>query len=273
MAKANPFRFSTKYQDDETDLLYYGYRYYSASTGSWLSRDPLAENSFRMLSPGPIIENILQSRGREGVRTAYATRDDLQEDEGVYALLRNGAVNDVDPLGLCSKCGRDVTKAVDETISNIKDVFDHSGWFKRHGACASMFKSPFVYSSWDTWIKGYGETISSGCENTMTFNGVCVNADELNYVEFGVGMDLCGKSDYWFGLLLQALIARGDPPDVAGRKVAAAAYGYGENSQSQVEAIKWPHKCKASKKELTGKNRVLSWYWQGLGQHTISYNN
>ena len=25
MAKVNPFRFSTKYQDDETDLLYYGY--------------------------------------------------------------------------------------------------------------------------------------------------------------------------------------------------------------------------------------------------------
>jgi RHS repeat-associated protein len=43
MAKANPFRFSTKYQDDETDLLYYGYRYYSASTGRWLSRDPLQE--------------------------------------------------------------------------------------------------------------------------------------------------------------------------------------------------------------------------------------
>jgi RHS repeat-associated protein len=39
----NPFRFSTKYQDDETDLLYYGYRYYSASTGRWLSRDPIAE--------------------------------------------------------------------------------------------------------------------------------------------------------------------------------------------------------------------------------------
>ena len=40
MAKANPFRFSTKYQDDETDLLYYGYRYYNASSGRWLSRDP-----------------------------------------------------------------------------------------------------------------------------------------------------------------------------------------------------------------------------------------
>ena len=41
MAKVNPFRFSTKYQDDETDLLYYGYRYYKPSTGTWLSRDPL----------------------------------------------------------------------------------------------------------------------------------------------------------------------------------------------------------------------------------------
>jgi RHS repeat-associated protein len=44
MAKANPFRFSTKYQDDETDLLYYGYRYYSPPTGRWLHRDRRAEN-------------------------------------------------------------------------------------------------------------------------------------------------------------------------------------------------------------------------------------
>jgi RHS repeat-associated protein len=41
--EANPFRFSTKYQDDETDLAYYGYRYYNASTGGWLSRDLVAE--------------------------------------------------------------------------------------------------------------------------------------------------------------------------------------------------------------------------------------
>jgi hypothetical protein len=27
MAKVNPFRFSTKYDDDESDLVYYGYRY------------------------------------------------------------------------------------------------------------------------------------------------------------------------------------------------------------------------------------------------------
>jgi RHS repeat-associated protein len=44
MAKVNPLRFSTKYQDDETDLLYYGYRYYNASMGRWLSRDPIGED-------------------------------------------------------------------------------------------------------------------------------------------------------------------------------------------------------------------------------------
>src|SRR5262245_35880752 len=39
MAKPNPLRFSTKYQDDDTDLVYYGYRYYSANIGRWLTRD------------------------------------------------------------------------------------------------------------------------------------------------------------------------------------------------------------------------------------------
>ena len=42
-AAANPFRFSTKYTDPETDLLYYGFRYYNPSTGRWLSRDPIEE--------------------------------------------------------------------------------------------------------------------------------------------------------------------------------------------------------------------------------------
>ena len=43
MAKVNPFQFSTKYTDNETDLVYYGYRYYSPALGRWLSRDPIEE--------------------------------------------------------------------------------------------------------------------------------------------------------------------------------------------------------------------------------------
>jgi RHS repeat-associated protein len=43
MARANPYRFSSKYTDDETGLLYYDYRYYSPNLGRWLSRDPIGE--------------------------------------------------------------------------------------------------------------------------------------------------------------------------------------------------------------------------------------
>ena len=42
-ADANPFRFSTKYIDDETNLVYYGYRFYSPTLGRWLTRDQIGE--------------------------------------------------------------------------------------------------------------------------------------------------------------------------------------------------------------------------------------
>jgi RHS repeat-associated protein len=43
-ADANLFRFSTKYTDSETSLLYYGYRYYSPELGRWPNRDPIGIN-------------------------------------------------------------------------------------------------------------------------------------------------------------------------------------------------------------------------------------
>jgi RHS repeat-associated protein len=66
MGKTNPIRFSSKYTDDESDFLYYGYRYYNPSTGRWLSRDPI------------------------GVRGG----------RNLYAFTQNNSVNRVDPHGL-----------------------------------------------------------------------------------------------------------------------------------------------------------------------------
>ena len=43
-ASVNPIRYSTKYTDAETDLVYYIFRYYSPSLKRWLSRDPIEEN-------------------------------------------------------------------------------------------------------------------------------------------------------------------------------------------------------------------------------------
>jgi RHS repeat-associated protein len=73
MAKANPLRFSTKYQDDETDLLYYGYRYYNASSGRWLSRDPSQEEGGVSLY-------------------AFATNDGIDSSDfvGLWSIERKG---------------------------------------------------------------------------------------------------------------------------------------------------------------------------------------
>jgi RHS repeat-associated protein len=49
-AMLNPYRFSTKYTDDETGWLDYGLRYYDPSTGRWRSRDPIGEEGGQNLN-------------------------------------------------------------------------------------------------------------------------------------------------------------------------------------------------------------------------------
>jgi RHS repeat-associated protein len=74
MAEVNPFRFSTKYQDDETGLNYYGFRYYNAGTGRWLNKDPIGEKG--------------------GLN--------------VYCFVGNRPIGAVDPWGLFTSVDRDV---------------------------------------------------------------------------------------------------------------------------------------------------------------------
>ncbi|MEI7776336.1 MAG: RHS repeat-associated core domain-containing protein, partial [Verrucomicrobiota bacterium] len=61
LAAEMPFRFSTKYQDVETGLLYYGYRYYDPITGRWLNRDPIEEEG------GPNLFTLVQNNSIDGV--------------------------------------------------------------------------------------------------------------------------------------------------------------------------------------------------------------
>jgi RHS repeat-associated protein len=53
-----PFRFSTKFTDGETGLVYYGLRYYDPGLGRFLNRDPLGEaggeNLYAFVGNGPV---------------------------------------------------------------------------------------------------------------------------------------------------------------------------------------------------------------------------
>ena len=60
------FLFSTKYFDKETNLYYYGYRFYNPQMGRWINRDPLEE----------------------------------VDEENLYAFVANNPINTVDLLGL-----------------------------------------------------------------------------------------------------------------------------------------------------------------------------
>jgi RHS repeat-associated protein len=87
MVSANPFRFSTKYQDDETDLLYYGFRYYSASVGRWISRDPIGEQAFLEAQLAHSSDLKSQALRRHALLPGY-----------LFAV--NDAVGSVDVLGM-----------------------------------------------------------------------------------------------------------------------------------------------------------------------------
>lgn len=83
-----------KYHDDESDLIYYGYRYNNPTHGRWLSRDPIEENG----------------------------------GHNLYAFVGNRPVGSIDPLGLsegCEKCG---VKSLRLTIVGLQYGYDSYGF-------------------------------------------------------------------------------------------------------------------------------------------------
>jgi RHS repeat-associated protein len=65
--------------DQETGLIYFGYRYDNPQIGRWISRDPL---------------------GDEGFKGSYDDAGEDQAELALYPYVQNDAVNFVDPTGL-----------------------------------------------------------------------------------------------------------------------------------------------------------------------------
>jgi RHS repeat-associated protein len=88
-ADKNPVRFSTKYTDDETGLVYYGRRYYDPRNGRFLGRDPIEEagglNLYGFVGNSPVNRwDIL------GMVTPEDARNILKAYGGFNLYLGNG---------------------------------------------------------------------------------------------------------------------------------------------------------------------------------------
>jgi len=67
---------STKYFDDESELAYFGYRYYSPELGRWVSRDPIGELGLRLsLLSNNWHQKAMAASGRSEVGARYLEQD------------------------------------------------------------------------------------------------------------------------------------------------------------------------------------------------------
>jgi len=108
--------FSTKLQDNETGLYYYGYRWYDPVTGRWPSRDPIQENG--------------------GIN--------------LYGFIGNDGINWIDLLGLENSCCPQLRKALDRARLAqagypglpVPDGWEKIDAFEKFGIPEQLFNRP-----------------------------------------------------------------------------------------------------------------------------------
>ena len=128
-ALLNPFRFATKYSDDESGLSFYDHRYYTPATGRWLTRDPIGEdggeNLYNFVGNNPINEiDVLglawhRKKSINDKRRMLWIRDDPQTDS--FATLATKVKLDPNESGKWAKQeGSDCRYSVPNVYINAK---------------------------------------------------------------------------------------------------------------------------------------------------------
>ena len=119
MAEINPLRFSSEYYDDETELIYYNYRYFSPKLGRWIKRDPINEyggvNIYCFVANNPISDWDWNGLGRiRGVVKLYKILAN-----GKKQFLKTLTAKDVEGI---KKLTKEAAKAKDmpSSLSDLK---------------------------------------------------------------------------------------------------------------------------------------------------------
>ncbi|NLH72946.1 MAG: RHS repeat-associated core domain-containing protein [Verrucomicrobia bacterium] len=161
----NPIRFSSKYTDDQSGLVYYGYRYYNPSTGRWINRDPIGELG----------------------------------GKSIYGFVKNDVCGLVDPYGLMWVVRKvsgepfpDASASVFRWLADQVSLFirsavtDSSVWVHSEGGYFGLFSriEKFFGDQWplvadarvDLACDKNGNIIAESSEATLARNGISVAA-------------------------------------------------------------------------------------------------
>jgi hypothetical protein len=120
---SNPIRFSTKYTDDETGLVYYGHRYYAPGQGRWTSRDPKDNQCFR----------IMIRPARTGLALIVPDQTVGRQEINLYLAFGNTPLDIIDVLGLeeCKECEK-------------KDPVGEKKCYKKLSKCVAKASAKYV---------------------------------------------------------------------------------------------------------------------------------
>jgi RHS repeat-associated protein len=266
LAMTNHFRFSTKYQDNETRLRYYGHRY--LLNDRWISRDPIDE--------------------RGGVN--------------LYAFVGNRSTLRYDINGLTC-CGDDITDRLNSTIKDIENKFRFNVPIPlgnkedkmRKKLCFSVIgreRDVDVANAWDIYelsypsLYGFDNMATNGvyfvsrfstgdceeCAYSITFKGKCYNTFSANYAMFGKIMSLCfnamegkDKDNFTLAATIGAIAfwknsRYNEPPWHVNTKQALSFATYGFSGLfPPAPDLK---KCEVSRKKVKPENAPFSWNWE-----------
>ena len=165
LARENPFRFSTKYTDNETRLVYYGYRYYSPGLGRWVNRDPIGEDGFNVFSR----------------RSFMSSKQTIFE---LYLFLLNSPVCQIDFLGLDCVC----------PAGSNKGKRPKPGYTPTVNGCSGVGTGPFDFTS---ACNGH-DTCYGTCNSSRAACDQSLYDDMMNICSQNCGTDV--NCLFWCGL-------------------------------------------------------------------------
>jgi RHS repeat-associated protein len=172
MKDVNPFRFSTKYFDNETGLGYWGYRYYSPNLGRWINRDPIEEqggiNLYLFVSNDPINEidflgvtlcNNLESK----IRSYLNTPQDIR----AFNRFVSGTKKDIILSQIEISSIINVTSKVSNRIKYLKNIClkskkSSNNWFGKTESISDTVGAPWAASIGGVNVK-LTTTCTPGC--------------------------------------------------------------------------------------------------------------